>query len=205
VTRIVILAKAPVPGRVKTRLIPALGAEGAAALAREMLRWTVEEALMTGLPVELWGDPDAAQWHAPRPGLSLSAQGEGGLGERLARAASAGQPVLLIGTDCLQLDRRRLLAAAGALAVRDAVLHPAHDGGYALLGLRRFDASLFAGIDWSTPAVARQTIAKIEALGWSVQVLDALRDIDEPDDLRHCRESGSPATAATAGFPLSRE
>lgn len=185
-TRIVIFAKQPVPGRVKTRLIPALGAEGAAALARKMLAATVAEVLATGLPVELWGEPDAALWHEARPGLALTGQGDGDLGVRLARAAErvlAGEPVLLIGADCPELDRGRLLAAADGLEDHDAFLHPARDGGYALLGLRRFDRSLFEGIDWSTSAVARQTATKIEALGWSLRVGETLRDIDEPEDL----------------------
>jgi uncharacterized protein len=184
VTRIVIFAKQPVAGRVKTRLIPALGAEGAARLAREMLEATIEEALATGLDVELCGDPDAAGWHEARSGLALAAQGEGGLGERLARAAAAGRPVLLIGADCPELDRRRLRAAADALGTHDSVIHPAQDGGYALLGLRRFDASLFEDIAWSTAAVAELTMAKIGALGWSLHVGDTLRDVDEPVDLR---------------------
>lgn len=204
-TRIVIFAKQPLPGRVKTRLIPALGAEGAARLARGMLEATIEEALATGLDVELRGDPDAAEWRDARLGLALTAQGEGGLGERLARAAAAGRPVLLIGADCPELDRRRLRAAADALATHDAVIHPAHDGGYALLGLRRFDESLFEDIAWSTAAVAGQTIAKIEALGWSLHRGETLSDVDEPKDLRHSRESGNSAPAVQAGFPLSRE
>jgi len=191
-TRIVIFAKAPVAGRVKTRLIPALGAEGAAALAREMLEGTVAEALATGLPVELCGEPDSAEWHEPRPGLALTAQGEGGLGERLARAAErvlGEEDVLLVGADCPELDRGRLRGAADALRNHDAVLHPAHDGGYALLGLRRFDGSIFEQIDWSTAAVAEQTMTKIEGLGWSLHVAETLLDIDEPDDLRHPGES----------------
>jgi rSAM/selenodomain-associated transferase 1 len=192
VTRIVIFAKAPVPGRVKTRLIPALGAEGAARLAREMLEHTLEEALATGLAVELCGEPDASEWHERRLGLSLAAQGGGDLGERLARAAQrvlAEEMVLLIGGDCPELDRGRLRVAAEALEDRDAVLHPAHDGGYALLGLRRFDRSLFGGIAWSTGAVAEQTIRKIEALHWSLRVGKTLRDIDEPSDLHHLRHA----------------
>ncbi|HYJ81333.1 MAG TPA: TIGR04282 family arsenosugar biosynthesis glycosyltransferase [Allosphingosinicella sp.] len=185
-TRIVIFAKAPVPGRVKTRLIPALGAEGAAELAREMLEAAVGEALATGLAVELCGEPDPAEWQEARQGLALTAQGEGGLGERLARAAErvlAKEPVLLIGADCPELDRGRLKAAAETLEDHDAVIHPAHDGGYALLGMRRFDQSIFEGIDWSTPVVAAQTIARIEALGWSLQVMETVRDVDEPADL----------------------
>lgn len=187
-TRIVVFAKAPVPGLVKTRLIPALGAEGAAKLAGEMLQWTVDEALATDLPVELCGDPDPAQWHEVRPGLALTAQGEGGLGERLARAARralAAGPVLLVGADCPGIDRRRLKAAAQAIEAHDAFLHPSHDGGYALLGLRRFDASLFERIAWSTNVVAAQTMARIGTLGWSLQVGETLRDVDEPDDLSH--------------------
>jgi rSAM/selenodomain-associated transferase 1 len=192
VTRIVVFAKAPVAGRVKTRLIPALGAEGAARLAARMLAATVGEALATGLAVELCGEPDSAQWHEARPGLALTPQGEGGLGERLARAAErvlAGDGILLIGADCPELDRGRLRAAADALQTHDAVLHPAQDGGYALLGLRRFDRSIFEGIGWSTPAVAAQTIAGIEALGWSLYVGETLRDIDEPGDLPHLRHA----------------
>ena len=204
-TRIVVFAKAPVAGRVKTRLIPALGAEGAARLAREMLERTVAEALATGLAVELCGDPDAAEWHEARPGLALTAQGEGGLGERLARAAGRVQPVLLIGSDCPQLDRGRLGKAAEALEQWDAVIHPAHDGGYALLGLRRFDPSLFDDIAWSTDKVAAQTIARIEKLGWSLHLGDTLRDVDEPADLRHSRASGNPGKAVATGFPLSRQ
>jgi rSAM/selenodomain-associated transferase 1 len=207
-TRIIVFAKAPVAGRVKTRLIPALGAEGAAMMAREMLEWTVGEALASGLPVELCGDPDAAEWYEARAGLELTAQGEGGLGERLARAAKRAlgdAPVLLIGTDCPELDRKRLRAAAGALRAHDAVIHPAQDGGYALLGLRRFDPSPFEEIAWSTDKVAAQTIARIEALGWSLHVGETLHDVDQPADLRHSRASGNPVPAADAGFPLSRE
>ncbi|HEX6376712.1 MAG TPA: TIGR04282 family arsenosugar biosynthesis glycosyltransferase [Allosphingosinicella sp.] len=185
-TSILIFAKAPVPGRVKTRLIGALGAEGAARLAEDMLEHMVAEALATGLAAELCGDPDAGTWHEPRPGLALTAQGEGPLGERLARAAARAlgeDSLLLVGSDCPELDRDRLAAAAQALESSDAVLHPAHDGGYALLGLRRFDPSLFEGIDWSTDAVAAQTIARIEKLGWSLHVAETLRDVDEPEDL----------------------
>jgi hypothetical protein len=193
VTRIVLFAKQPVPGRVKTRLVPALGAEGAAQLARQMLAETVEQALATGLAVELCGEPDAGEWHEARPGLLLTSQGEGDLGRRLARAAERvlnEEPVLLIGADCPDLDSARLRAAASALEEHDCVLHPAHDGGYALLGLRRFDRSVFEAIDWSTPVVSAQTIARIEALGWSLSVGQTLRDVDEPEDLAHIRHPG---------------
>jgi rSAM/selenodomain-associated transferase 1 len=184
--RIVVFAKQPLPGQVKTRLIPALGPEGAAELAATMLARAIEEALATGLAVELCGDPHPAGWYRGPP-VGLSAQGAGDLGARLASAArrilGAGSNPLLIGADCPELDRRRLAAAAAALETHDAVLHPARDGGYALLGLRRFDASLFAGVAWSTAHVAAQTIARIRALGWSLDLREALGDVDEPGDL----------------------
>jgi rSAM/selenodomain-associated transferase 1 len=186
-TRIVIFAKQPVPGRVKTRLIPALGAEGAARLAERMLGETVNEALATGWEGELWGEPDPAGWYEGPP-LRLRAQEGEGLGDRLAEATrrtlAEASSILLIGTDCPELDRSRLAAAAAALGPDDAGIHPAEDGGYALLGLKRFSPTLFEDIAWSTGSVFGETRARIEALGWSLHVGDTLRDIDEPEDLR---------------------
>jgi rSAM/selenodomain-associated transferase 1 len=193
-TRIVVFAKKPVPGKVKTRLIQALGPEGAARLAAQMLERTVEEAQATGLSVELCGEPDAASWF--EGDVAKTGQGAGDLGQRLARAASRvlfEEPLLLIGADCPSLDRRRLRAAADSLAAYDAVIHPAQDGGYVLLGLARFDASLFEGIAWSTASVGADTIARIEALGWTLDVRATLTDVDEPADLHRLpRESGDP-------------
>lgn len=188
--RIVIFAKAPLPGKVKTRLIPALGEEGAARLARRMLENTVLEALkVEAAEIELCADPapDHADWRGLLPASPTTAQGDGDLGVRLARAAerviSGGQRVVLIGTDCPELTARRLRKACTELERHEAVIHPAVDGGYALLGLNSFDPSVFAGIEWSTSSVAGATIARIEALGWSLHVGETLRDIDEPEDL----------------------
>jgi uncharacterized protein len=187
--RIIIFAKAPVAGRVKTRLIPALGAEGAARLARQMLEGTIEEAVASGLTVELCADPEPSHpdWQGQLPPVAATSQGAGNLGERLSRAAElvigSGEAAILVGTDCPELDRGRLRAAAEELGKFDAVIHPAKDGGYALLGLRRFDPSLFAGIAWSTDIVAQATIDRIAALGWSLHIGETLRDIDEPADL----------------------
>lgn len=183
-TRIVVFAKQPVPGRVKTRLIPALGAEGSARLAEAMLDSTIAEARATGLDVELCGEPDSSAWFAED--VTRTAQGAGDLGERLARAAERvleSEPVLLIGADCPALDRALLAAAASALDDADAVIFPAEDGGYVLLGLRRFDATLFAGIAWGGDAVLAATVARIEALGWTLHLGPTLRDVDEPADL----------------------
>jgi rSAM/selenodomain-associated transferase 1 len=160
-----------------------------------MLASTIEEALATGLPVELCGDPDPASWYDGPP-LSLAAQGEGDLGRRLFRAAArAAGSVILIGTDCPALDRHRLKAAAEALATQDAVLHPAHDGGYVLLGLRRPHLSVFKDIRWSTAEVAAQTMARIDALGWSLRLGDTLHDVDRPQDLIHLPVTSRPQQA----------
>jgi uncharacterized protein len=191
-TRVVIFAKAPVPGKVKTRLIPALGEAGAARLAFEMLQRTIAEASAAGLGTpELCVSPDSDHpwWQTFQPcaPVELSDQGQGTLGERLAGAAArvigSGQNILLIGTDCPALGCGRLRAAAAALATHDTIIHPTLDGGYALLGLRLFHPSLFQGIRWSGPTVASATISRIEALGRSLAVAETLRDIDEPEDL----------------------
>ena len=192
--RVVIFAKAPVPGLAKTRLIPALGADGAAQLAARMLERTVADAGAAGLGVpELCAtpEPNAPEWRGRAPaGVRSTTQGEGNLGERLARAAGRvieeGEGVLLIGTDCPELDAERLRAAARKLETHDAVIYPASDGGYVLLGLRRFDPSLFSGIAWSTSTVAADTAARVAALGWTLFTGDTLSDIDEPADLAAC-------------------
>lgn len=192
-TRIIIFAKAPQPGLAKTRLIPALGPERAAALAQRMLAMTLVHALDARVgPVELWVTPaisDSA-WHdIPIPdSVEISAQGEGDLGARLARATQSGlelnAAVLLIGADCPELDSTALRQAAQILQRVDVVMHPTADGGYALLGLRRFHARLFSDIVWSTSTVAHRTIQHVDALQWSLHVAATLNDIDEPADLR---------------------
>lgn len=192
--RIVIFAKAPVPGRAKTRLIPALGAAGAAQQALRLFDLALQQALEAAIgPVELCLSPapDAPEWAgiAFPSGIATSDQGEGDLGERMARAARRsienGEAVLLTGTDCPDLTAARLREAARRLEVHEAVLHPAADGGYPLLGLSAFDTSLFSELPWSTSSVARLTLERLDALGWKVWVGDTLHDIDVPADLGH--------------------
>ena len=193
-TRIIIFAKAPQPGFAKTRLIPALGAERAAELARQILFNTLHEALAADIgPVELCVTPEINQaaWqgiHLPTD-IEIFAQGEGDLGARLARASERAlenaEPVLLIGTDCVEMSSTLLRAAAQALREHDAIIHCTEDGGYALLGLRKYSPFLFSGMPWSTDAVASTTLARIGKLGWSVHVGLMLHDVDEPQDLEY--------------------
>lgn len=202
---IVIVAKAPQAGFAKTRLIGALGAQGAADLARRMLAQTLQTALAADLgTVELCVTPapGAPVWRALRktlPGrVQWSDQGSGDLGDRMARAArrvlDGGTSVLLIGTDCPQLGSAQLHRAAAALNGADAVLIPAFDGGYVLLGLARFDVSLFDGIAWSSASVATETLRRLQQLGWTVQCQPALHDIDEAHDLQWLPAGWLPKT-----------
>lgn len=188
---LVIFAKAPQPGAAKTRLIPALGAEGAADLARRMLAHTLQQALAAGVgPVELCMSPAPghAAWHgvALPAGVTCTAQGEGDLGQRMARAVArvtGQQPVLLFGTDCPALTAAHLREADRQLTLHDAVLLPVADGGYILIGLKTPCPELFTDMPWSTPAVAAETLRRMAARGLRVWRGPMLHDIDEPADL----------------------
>jgi len=190
--RIIVFAKAPQAGFAKTRLIPVLGPAGAARLALRMLLRTLDSAVSAAIgPVELCATPEIASpaWLGVdiAQEIEISAQGDGDLGARLARAAQRAlehdEPVLLIGTDCVEMSAPLLRDAAIALERKDTVIYPAADGGYALLGLTEFHPSLFSNIAWSTDSVAAGTIARIGQLGWSLEVGALLHDVDEPDDL----------------------
>jgi rSAM/selenodomain-associated transferase 1 len=191
---ILIFAKAPLPGRAKTRLVPVLGEAGAAQLALRLFQLALQQAQAAAIgPVELCMSPapDAPEWAGtPIPdGIETSDQGEGDLGERMARAARRciehGEAVLLTGTDCPELTAARLSEAARQLATHDAVLYPAADGGYPLLGLRGFHPGLFRDMPWSTGTVARLTLERMAELNWRVWTGETLHDIDTPADLVH--------------------
>lgn len=193
-TRIVVMAKAPVAGLAKTRLAPALGPEGAAALAARMLRHTVQAAVAAGLgPVELCVAPDTSHplfsELAQRYALSLTLQAPGDLGQRMAqaldRALSTQPAALLIGTDAPALDASMLHAAARALATHDAVFVPTFDGGYVLVGLRRPLPSIFERMAWSTTGVMAETRRRLRIAGATHAELPTLHDIDEAADLAH--------------------
>lgn len=188
------MAKAPQAGHAKTRLIPLLGAAGAARLAQRMLDHAVAQACAANLGdvVELCCTPDpthpAFTAHAAH-GVRLSAQGEGDLGVRmhaaLARALAQAPRAILIGTDIPALDAAYLRAAAAALddPAIDVVLGPAADGGYTLVGLRRAAPQLFDAMPWSTGRVLALTRERLAASGLRHVELAPLCDVDEPADL----------------------
>ena len=187
---VAILAKAPVPGYAKTRLIPALGADGAAALQAAMLKRTLATALAAGIgPVTLWCVPDRSHpafAEAAAQGVALAEQPAGDIGQRMQTAMAAATTsggIIVIGTDCPALTPGHLRQAATALAEQDAVVIPAEDGGYVLLGLRQANAAVFAGVAWSTPQVMAQTRARLAAAGLRHAEFSPLFDVDRSSDL----------------------
>jgi rSAM/selenodomain-associated transferase 1 len=198
---VVVFAKAPLPGYAKTRLVPALGAQGAARLARRLLEAALGAALDARIgPGELCCAPDglhpAFADLARRTEATLTGQGEGDLGARMARALARSlrehAGAIVIGTDAPALDAAYLRGAAAVLANHDAVFGPARDGGYTLVGLRRPAPALFEGVDWSTAQVMAQTRARLARLGLRHAELAPLADIDEPADLRHLPAAWRP-------------
>jgi rSAM/selenodomain-associated transferase 1 len=193
--RIIVFARAPVPGQAKRRLIPALGEEGAARLYQALAKACLTSACEAAVgPVELWCTPgtDHPFFAACRSEFRVSLYQQQGadLGERMAYALSQELPALIMGSDCPSLAAADLREAAVALSQgADAVLGPAHDGGYVLLGLSRIDASLFGGIAWGTDTVLQETRSRLWQLGWHWHELPLRFDIDRPDDLRWLRLS----------------
>lgn len=198
-TAVIVFAKAPVAGLAKTRLIPALGADGAAQLAERLLHHTLQQVL--ALPAthrELCVTPTlhhpafdrVRETAADR--LQITLQGDGDLGERMHRALSrvlaVHERAFLIGTDAPSLDTRRLEAACLALDRHEAVFVPALDGGYALVGLTRPVPTLFNQMTWSTPRVMQDTRDRAQASGLSWTEMDPVPDLDEPADLVHLPE-----------------
>jgi uncharacterized protein len=194
--RILIFAKAPIPGQVKTRLIPVLGPAGAAELACALLERLVRRLAHARLaPLELWCSPDTEhplfRALAESADVALRTQQGEDLGERLSTAAEdalgrAGT-VLLVGADIPELDADYCASAFAVLEDSDAVLGPAEDGGYVLLGLKAPAPILFGDMPWGGDRVAAITRRRIASLGWRCTELATLWDLDRPEDLMRYR------------------
>ncbi|MGQ0657475.1 MAG: TIGR04282 family arsenosugar biosynthesis glycosyltransferase [Chromatiales bacterium] len=195
--RIIVFAKAPEPGEVKTRLIPLLGAAGAAALHKRLVEHTLSTAVSAACgTVEVHGAPGVQHpfFHrcARRHGVVLRAQCDGDLGARMFHALStaedSGHSAVVIGSDCAALSVSHLREAFNALgAGKDAVLGPARDGGYYLIGMRRCERSLFDDVAWSTESVLETTRERLRELRWQWHELDQLWDVDRPEDYQLLR------------------
>ncbi|CAN5680000.1 TIGR04282 family arsenosugar biosynthesis glycosyltransferase [soil metagenome] len=190
--QIAIMAKAPIPGLAKTRLIPVLGAQGAARLQRRLTRMTVACALDAQLgPVTVWCTPDSRHrfFRAMKrtSNVELLVQSAGDLGDRMHtafRLHCTRGPLLVVGTDCPVLRPTHLREAARALiAGDDAVFYPAEDGGYALVGLRAPQPALFENMAWSSASVMSETRARARAQGLRVREFETLWDVDQPEQL----------------------
>ncbi len=198
--RLIIFTRYPQPGKAKTRLIPALGAEGAADLQRQMTEHTLDAMrplVEKGVGVQVLFDGAEAgemiQWLGED--LDLVPQGEGDLGDRMRRAFSGFfetgvERVVVIGTDCPSLDSENVTEAFDLLEENTIVIGPATDGGYYLIGIRS-DAPgwlyelVFQNIPWGTDQVFNVTVNALAETGLDLGLLDEKADVDEPEDLVH--------------------
>ena len=201
-----VFVKAPVPGRVKSRLARELGAGAALEAYRILVERELEAITQVDFPVELWvsGDPEnplVTDW-SRRYALPVRRQPPGDLGQKMhaaiAGCCDAGRPGIVIGSDLPAVDADYVNQAASLLAERDLVLGPAEDGGYALIGSKTPLATLFAGIDWGTGRVCRQTREKIDRLGLSSAELPVTWDVDTLADWRRFIRHQLPVPAGDA-------
>jgi rSAM/selenodomain-associated transferase 1 len=181
---LIVIAKEPRPGLVKTRLTPPYSPEQAAELAEAALADTLDTVVVTPAVrrvLALSGEP--GPWLPP--GLEIIAQRGEGLDERLAAAfddAHRGRPLVLIGMDTPQVTTALLVAAGRALNTHDAVFGPAEDGGFWLLGLRTPDPGLLTGVPMSRPDTGAVQLARLRRAGLRVAVLPELIDVDTATD-----------------------
>lgn len=211
--RLLIFAKAPVAGRVKTRLAATYGRQGAAMRYRQLLRCTLATAARArAAPVELWAAPGRAHpWLAARArdeGMALRVQMTGDLGQRMHRALQwtlrTARFAAIIGGDCAALTPWQLRLAFDRLADgADAVFGPAEDGGYVLVGLRRTQPLLFQALPWGGPEVMATTRKRLRRLGLRWEELPLSFDIDRAADLTRLRRPSATAfgTGAAAKYP----
>lgn len=205
---LMVFAKAPIPGQVKTRLVAVLGPNGATACHRALVRCSLALARRsTVAQVELWCSPDSKhdffRCCQSRYAVSLHDQQGTDLGARMQHAfkqtlGKAGF-ALLMGSDCPSLTVSDLDRARQALKDGyDAVIGPALDGGYVLMGLRQGEPSLFSEIPWGTAAVVQLTRERMRRLRWRWYELPVRWDVDRPEDLHRLRDIQEPEVSAFA-------
>lgn len=192
---VALMARAPEPGRAKTRLIPRLGATGAARLHAALTLRALGEIARSGLSAALWCDPDVDHPFfaecADEFGVKLCAQSRDDLGARmLGIFRQADGPLLLMGSDCPMIDAALLRSCAEALARVQAVFLPTLDGGYGLVGLARPFPEIFDDMPWGTDAVMAITRRRLQRLGVVWEEPAEIWDVDTPDDLGRLAATG---------------
>ena len=200
--RLIIFTRYPQPGKTKTRLIPALGPEGAAELQRRMAERAVvrarqlEKRRRVSLEIRYEGGGKRLMSRWLGPGLLFRRQGRGDLGEKMTHGFGEAfdqgmERVVLVGTDCPGVSAELFDRALEMLGEKDLVLGPASDGGYYLIGLKTSVPQLFAGVAWGTDGVLERTMRIADERGLMVGLVDQLDDVDRPEDLHVWeRESG---------------
>lgn len=196
---LIIFTRYPQPGQTKTRLIPAIGEEGAAKLHRQMAQHTVKtgrelmQSRSISLEVRYTGATLSQMQDWLGTDLTYNQQGTGELGDRLIQSFQAGfegekSAIIIVGTDCLELSIDILNKAFETLKQQKLVIGKAQDGGYYLIGLSQLIPELFQEIDWGTERVFQQTIQRCQPLNLSWGNLPQLSDIDRPEDLNKITE-----------------
>jgi uncharacterized protein len=182
--RLVLFARYPTPGAAKTRLIPALSAEGAAELHRRLTERTLQILRSSSLPIEFYftGADKTAFRELFGDGFVLVEQVEGDLTDRLMAALDPA-PVIFFGADTPDLEERHVVSAVAGLREHDIVLGPAKDGGYYLIGMNRACPALLTNMPWSTDQVLPETLRRLTAMGIQPALLELLHDCDRPEDL----------------------
>jgi len=194
--RILVFCKAPIPGEVKTRLIPALGDQGACDLHIELATHILDVVQAAQLaPVQLWCAPDTNHaFFTEREEVSLYQQTGQDLGERMHRAfvSALDDPgvsrAILIGADCPTIDDTYMDTALGILEDHDAVIGPAEDGGYGLIGLTKPTADYFQDIAWGTGTVCEDTCRRFNKADINWAELPRIWDVDRPKDVARWRQ-----------------
>jgi uncharacterized protein len=182
--RLVLIARYPAAGAAKTRLIPALGPDGAAEVHRQLTARTLGLLRECGFPVELHytGADEAAFREWLGDGFALFRQAEGDLTDRLM-AALHPAPVIFLGADTPDLEIHHVEQAIAALEDNPVVIGPAADGGYYLIGMKQPMPELLDHMPWSTDQVMPETLRRLAARGMAPVLLETLHDCDRPEDL----------------------
>lgn len=197
--RVIVMARCPEAGKAKTRLIPALGPDGAANLHSGLVQRTLRtvrafaERTGCGIDVQFAGGSAEEMRRLFGDDLRYTPQQGESLGDRMSRAtanafAEGCRRVAVIGTDCPQLQVRHLQCAFSSLSQTDVTIGPAIDGGYYLIGMREHLPEMFRHIRWGSDSVLEETLQRIQQIGKSKTLLPMLSDVDFPEDLVICRQ-----------------